>query len=239
MDRKQLLSLGAVLIGAGVIGLASSIFGWVFDFSIWQLWPVTVVAAGLLLTAPAVFVRNKRGMAVFYILGLPAITTGLILLWSSVFRWWDIWSVLWPLEVISVAIGCVLAAIKAKANWLLVPAIIIGANGAILQFCAITGWWGSWAVLWAVEPIAVGISLLTLNAKKASRALMTVGLVFCAVGTVGLLQGLAFASLSVLRPLWWLWRWVAPGTVILLGIVLLVGGLSRKEVAPKLQTAAE
>lgn len=225
MSRRLMLGIGATLVVVGVVALASSTLGLLFGFRIWRLWPVIVIATGLLVTAPAVFVPNRRGLGVLYVLGLPIVTTGVLLLVASVSRQWDIWSVLWPLEVLSVAAGCLLASIKARAHWLLVPAIIIGANGLILQFCAMTGWWHAWAVLWAVEPIAVGISLLTLNTRRPSRGLLTAGLVFCAVGAVGLMAGIAAASLSALRPLWWLWRWLAPSAVILLGAGLIGAGL--------------
>jgi len=225
MNRKLVMGIGAVLVVVGVVALASTLLGLLFGFRIWQLWPLVVVTAGLLVTAPAVFVRNRRRLSALYVLGLPIVTTGVLLLFASVFRWSDVWSILWPLELLSVAAGCLLAAVKAKAHWLLVPAIIIGANGLILQFCAITGWWHAWAVLWAVEPVAVGISLLTLNTHRPNRGLLTTGLIFCAIGAIGSMSGIAIASLSALRPLWWLLRWLAPATVILLGAGLLGAGL--------------
>ncbi len=239
MNRKLMLGIGAMLIAVGAVSLASSVLGLLFGFRIWQLWPLIIITAGLLVTAPAIFVRNSRGLGVLFVLGLPIVTTGVLLLFASVFRWRNVWSVLWPLEVLSVAAGCLLAAIKARAHWLLVPAIIIGANGLILQFCAITGWWHAWAVLWAVEPIAVGISLLTLNAKRPSRGLRTTGLVFCAFGAVGSMGGMAIASLSALRPLWWLWRWLAPATVILIGAGLVLWGTTRKGAVPDVPVPAE
>ncbi len=244
MNRKLMTGIGATLVVVGVIALASSVFGLLFGFRIWQLWPLVVITAGLLVTAPAVFVRNRRGLGALYVLGLPIVTTGVLLLFASVFRWRNVWSILWPLEVLSVAVGCLLAAIKAKAHWLLVPAIIIGANGLILQFCAITGWWHAWAVLWAVEPIAVGISLLTVNTRRPSRGLLTTGLVFCAIGAIGSMAGVATASLSALRPLWWLLRWLAPATVILLSAGLLGAGLvfwgtTRSGVVPDVPVPAE
>ncbi len=236
--------IGATLVVVGVVVLASSVLGLLFGFRIWQLWPFVVIAAGLLVTAPAVFVRNRRGPGALYVLGLPVVTTGVLLLFASVFRRWHVWSILWPLEVLSVAVGCLLAAIKAKAHWLLVPATIIGANGLILQFCAITGWWHAWAVLWAVEPIAVGISLLTLNTRRPGRGLRMTGLVFCAIGAIGLTAGTAIASLSALRLLWWLWRWLAPATVILLGAGLIgacvvLWGTTHKGAGPDVPVPAE
>jgi len=239
MNRKLMLGSGAVLVVVGVVALASSVLGLLFGFRIWQLWPLVVIAAGLLVTAPAVFVRNRRGLGALYVLGLPIVTTGVLLLFAGVFRWSDVWSILWPLEVLSVAVGCLLAAIKAKAHWLLVPAIIIGANGLLLQFCAITGWWHAWAVLWAGEPIALGISLLTLNTRRPGRGLLTTGLVFCAIGAIGSMAGVAIASLSVLRPLWWLLRWLAPATVILVGACLVFWGTTRKGAVPDVPVPAE
>lgn len=239
MNSKLMLGVGAMLVVVGVLALASSVLGIVFGFRIWQLWPLIVITAGLLMTAPAIFVRNRPLLSGLYILGLPTITTGVLLLFSSVFHWWEVWSLLWPLEVLSVALGCLLTAIKQKAPWLMVPAIIIGANGMILQFCTLTGWWRAWAVLWAVEPIAIGISLLTLNTRRHSRGLLTTGLVFCAIGALGFFEGMAIASLSALRPLWQLWRWLTPITIILIGAGLIIWNLMKKDTLPEAPVPAE
>ena len=70
---------------------------------------------------------------------------------------------------------------------LIVPAIIIGVNGLIFQFCALTGWWSAWAVLWAMEPLSVGLALLALNTKLHKRGLFLAGVILCSVAALGLI----------------------------------------------------
>lgn len=235
MNRKLAFGLGLALIVVGLASLAFSAFGVLFHFRFWQLWPIFVIAAGLSMVLPGLFAR-KRGWGWLLIPGMPILTTGGILLVASVLRWWDVWSVFWPLEVISAGLGFALAAWKTQTLGVWVPAILIGANGFALQFCAVTGWWGAWATLWAIEPVALGLALLILNTQHHTRGLLTTGLALCALGVLGFLQSLAVVSVMALRPLWRIWRWTGPLTVIIGGFILLVWGFVRK--SPGAQTGA-
>jgi hypothetical protein len=237
MDRRGLVGIGVLMVLVGVVALAAGVLNLAFGFRVWHLWPLVVIATGLLLILPVLLHPDRPKLSGLLILGLPTLTTGGILLIASVTRWWRVWSVLWPLEVISVALGFVLTAVRAKRSWLLVPAVIIGANGFVLQFCAATGWWRAWAFLWAVEPIALGISLLLLNARRHSRGMLTAGLALCAIGTVGLFESLALYSLATLGPLWRILRWLTPVGFISGGVVLIIWAIitrtrSQAEAAP-------
>lgn len=239
MNKQLSIGVGLALILVGVATLAASMLNLFLGFRIWHLWPVTVLALGLLTTVPPLFSARKPRLGWLFIPGLPILTTGVILLLASVLRWWRFWSVLWPLEVISLALGFLFAALKTRHHWLLAPAILIGANGLVLQFCATTGWWRAWSVLWTIEPLAVGLALLTLNVRHPSRALLTTGLVFCALGAFGFLESLAITSMLGLRRLWWLWRWMAPLTVILIGGGLLAWSLVHREPASRPKVLVE
>jgi hypothetical protein len=49
----------------------------------------------------------------------------------------------------------------ALANpWLLIPAGILLGNSLILAYSALTGLWWQWAILWPLEPIVIGVSIL-------------------------------------------------------------------------------
>ncbi|NIV37763.1 MAG: hypothetical protein GWN58_52620, partial [Anaerolineae bacterium] len=63
---------------------------------------------------------------------------------ASVFNVWSVWAWLWPMELISLAMGFLFAAIYMRLIWLIIPATIIGLNGMVFQFCAITGLWHWW-----------------------------------------------------------------------------------------------
>ncbi len=228
MNKRLTISVGLGLIFFGTMALASGLLGVLFDFRIWHLWPIIVILAGLGIVLPATLGKQGTKLGWLYILGLPTLTTGAILLVASVLRWWRIWATLWPLVVIGTALGFLLAALRARSRGLFVPALLIGANGLCLQFCAVTGWWRAWAVLWAVEPIAIGIAILILNSRRHSRRWQTVGLISCAIGALGFLEASSAVALASIAPLWLLWRWLTPITLILIGAGLLLWQMPRR-----------
>jgi hypothetical protein len=233
MSKQLSIVISIVLIMVGLLALAFSLAGPVFGFRIWQLWPLAVVTAGALFVLPPLLVRGKRGLGGLFIPGMPILTTGTLLLFASVFRLWDVWEWLWPQEVLALALGFLFAAIYMRNVWLLIPAIVVGANGALMQFCAITGFWRVWAVMWAIEPLSVGLALLAVHVRRRSAGLLVAGVALCALAVVGAVESLAIVSLSAIFPAWWLWRWVGPVTFILAGVGLLVWGFVRRSPVPR------
>lgn len=234
MNRRVSIVMSLVLIFIGIVTLAFSLAGPIFGFGMWRLWPLVVVIAGLLFVLPPLLVRGKRGLGGLFIPGMPILITGLILLLASVFRHWDVWAWLWPQEVLAVALGFLLAAIYMRVIWLLIPAIVVGLNGLLLQFCAITGLWEVWAVLWTIEPLSVGLALLAVNFRRRSAGLLLAGVTMCALAGVGVVESLAILFLSAIFPVWWLWRWIGPVTLIITGAALLIWGLISRSPAPRL-----
>ncbi|MGD8624984.1 MAG: hypothetical protein PVJ34_10635 [Anaerolineae bacterium] len=219
-----LLLLGGLLLTTSVI---SSLFGLNLMGFVWRLWPLTVLGVGLALVVPPVVVRGKRGLGAMFIPGLPVLTTGGLLLLASVFDAWQVWAWLWPLELISLATGFVLAAIYMGNVWLAFPAVIIGLNGMVFQFCAITGLWGWWSVLWVVEPLSIGLAFLLAGVATHKSALTVVGLSFCAAAGAGLL--LMLTVLGAWGPV----RWLGPALIIVAGVLLLAWGLIKPIVQPR------
>lgn len=223
MGKQGSLIVGGGLIMAGLFFLGANLAGMVFGFRLWQLWPLIVVAAGWAFVLPPLLARGRRGLGGMFIPGLPVLTTGAILLFASVFPRWNLWRWLWPWEVIGAALGLAFAAFWMRVPWLLFPAIIVGANGLLLQFCAITGWWQVWAVLWVIEPLAVGVALLVIDPAKASAGRRKAGIILCALAVLGLGLSFAGAFLSAFIPVWWVWRWIVALSLILAGVWLLLG----------------
>jgi hypothetical protein len=232
MNKPLSIMTSMGLIFVGMITLIFSLVGPVFGFGVWQLWPLIVIAAGLLFVLPPLLVRGKRGLGALFIPGMPILATGGILLFASVFRHWDVWAWLWPQEVLAVAAGFLFAAIYARVIWLLIPAIIIGLNALLFQFCAITGLWEVWWVLWTIEPLSVGLALLAVNLKQRSTGLLTAGVAMCLLAGVGVVESVVIRIISAFFPVWWLWQWTGPVTLILIGVALLVWGLTRRSPAP-------
>jgi hypothetical protein len=218
-----LVGIGCVLVGC--LGLFATQLAPLVGLDLWRwgpwrLWPLFVIGPGLGLVVVALVAR-RRGWATLFIPGLPILVTGSILMMGSLFNYWSIWTWLWPAEVLALALGFLLAALRMRSVWLAVPGIIVGLNGVVFQFCAITGLWESWAVLWAVEPLAVGLALLVAGAVKRSGGLVTAGLILCG------LAGLSVMGMTmILSGFWWL-NTIGAGFLIIIGLLILIWGLIR------------
>jgi len=237
MSRRFSILAGVTLVLLGGISLAFTLVmpllgASVWMWGAWRLWPLLIVVAGLLFMAAPLLTRGRRGLGALFIPGVPILVNGGILLFASVFDAWHAWEWLWPLELLSVAVGFALAALHTRAVWLLFPAIVVGANGLLLQFCTITGLWESWAVLWTVEPLSVGLAFLIVNLKQRSRGLFIAGAILCAVAAVGLI------GMTPLFPGWVLINALGPGLLVLIGLLVLVNGLRRRP-TPELPLNAE
>lgn len=236
MQRLFSIILGVGLIVAGVVTLALNLALPLWNIHLigaWRLWPLAVVAVGLLFTLPPVLVSGQRGLGALFIPGLPVLATGGILLLGSLFNRWGVWHWLWPVEVLAVAAGFILAAGYLRVVWLLIPAIFIGLNGLVLQFCAVTGWWSAWQVLWTVEPLAVGLVLCLVAFKTRSAAVFAVALTVCALSGVA-----ALGMLALFSGLWRLGFTLSAVGLILLGIALLVWNVIGPRPAPPTQAPA-
>jgi hypothetical protein len=232
MTRRTSLSAGCALIGIGLIALVFSLLAPLLGLRmwhmlrVWRLWPLAIMGVGLGFVLPPFLYPTRRGLGGLFIPGVPILTTGSVLLLTSVLGWWGGWAWLWPLEVLSVAAGFVLAALWLRVIWLLIPATIIGANGLLFQFCAVTGLWEVWAVMWAIEPLSVGLSLLFIGAVKRRRGLMTAGILLCAIGGTAVFGMSAIMSAAWLTRWLWIARAIIPLWIILAGGLLVAWGLS-------------
>lgn len=165
-ERLIPLVIGFGLIVIGIFSLAGNLL---LRLEAWRLWPITVILLGLALSAPGFWGLRRRGLGSFFIPGILVLTTGIILLATSLTNRWDVWAIAWPLEVIALALGFSLAAIFMRLPALAIPAFILGINGLLLAFCSLTGLWQAWALLWPVEPLSVGLGLLVLSYFKRSH----------------------------------------------------------------------
>jgi hypothetical protein len=224
-----LVGIALILLGALAlaVNLAMPILGpEVCRYLAVRFGPPVVFGLGLALMLLPLLARGRRGLGALFIPGMPVLTTGVILLFTSTFHVWGAWEWLWPLEVSSLAWGFLFAAVWMRSIWLLIPAIIIGANGIVLQACALTGLWGAWAVLWTVEPLAIGLALLAVGAAKRLGGLVLAGTIHCGLAGVGL----------VVMSLVGLGGWLSnlAGLVILIGVggLLVVRGVVSREVSP-------
>jgi hypothetical protein len=236
MQKKASVLIGVTLILLGVLALAGNLLIRSAGSGIVQglrAWPIFVVGAGLLFCIPPFLFPQQPGLSGLFVPGIPTLTTGVLLFIASVTGTWSIWAILWPLEVLSAAAAFVLMAVFLKVPWLMIPASILGFTGMVLQFCAVTGWWSSWAVLWTVEPFAVGLPLLLIGIARKIEGVKLAGIILCG------LAGVAFAAMSTfLVTSLWITRLIGPAVVLGLGIILVVSAIG-KHAANKTETTAK
>ncbi len=225
MQKKGSLFVGLFLIVLGVLSLAGNLglsLGRQMPHNIYQLWSVIVIGMGLLFVMPPFFAPDNRALGGLFIPGVPILVTGGILFTASVMNNWGIWAHAWPLVVIAEALGLALGAIFIRVIWLMIPALIVGFVGLALQFTALTGFWATWAVLWTLVPLALGVAFLIIGIKEHRETLTTVGMGFCGFA------GLAFAGLSIYPVGLKFANLIAPAIVILMGAMLIAIAFLKK-----------
>jgi hypothetical protein len=225
MDKRFSLLAGVALLLVGVLALASNVAASLFGLDTWHLWPLAVLSLGLLLVASPLLARGRRSLGALFIPGVPILTAGGALLFTSIFGVWGAWSRLWPLEVLALALGFLFAAVYTRARWLLIPTIVIGANGLLFQFCALTGWWGVWSVLWTIEPLSMGLALLVFGLSRRSTGLLVAGATLFGLGGAGLIGMTALVSLTTVWPGLWLLDLAGPLAIIAAGLLLVISSL--------------
>jgi hypothetical protein len=232
MNKRFSILVGITLILMGGLALAFNLVVPMLGLNIWywgawRLWPLLVVGCGLFFAVPPFLARGHRGLGGLFIPGVPILVTGGILLYTSVFDAWRAWEWLWPLEVLGVAFGFLCAAIYMRSIWLLIPTFIVGANGGVLQFCALTDLWETWAVLWTVEPLALGLAFLVISAARRSVGLFMAGVILCGIAGFGLI------GMTAIMPTYWLLDLLGPALFISVGFMLLIWGVVRRSPSHK------
>ncbi|MFO7919164.1 MAG: hypothetical protein R6V13_13935 [Anaerolineae bacterium] len=159
-------------------------------------------------------------------IGILLIAFGGLFLAAEVTRGLALWGIslgwqgLWPFIVLLVGLAFWLPLLvwwgkRRTLVGLIVPGTIILFNGLILLYQNVTGDWESWTYVWALEPFAVGLSLLMLYALgERSSALLT------AAGIVG---GVGLVLFVILASIFGGWIQVlGPAVLIIVGLLLLI-----------------
>ncbi len=240
MNKRWLLIAGVGLVLLGGLALSSTILFRLFGVDVWgwwapwRFWPILVWGLGIFLVGTPLLMwvrgRRKPGLGGMFLPGFPILTTGSLLLAASVFDAWELWAWAWPLEIIALAVGFLAFALYAKVIWLWLPAIVIGANGLLFQFCALTGWWEVWAVMWTIEPLSLGIAFLVVNVKQRSKGLLISGLILCSIGALGFMMMMLLVPLGRFWPGHWLFSLMWPLFLIIAGAGLLAWSLRHRAI---------
>jgi hypothetical protein len=226
MERKmqKIFSLlaGLCLILMGVVFLAGNLLFPVIGLDVnwlqaWRLWPLIILGLGVFLTVLALTAVRKPGMGAIFIPASVVLTVGAICLYASLTGYYRVWVTAWPLVVLALALGFILAALASRIVWLLIPAIMVGLNGLVLAYCNTTGLWSAWSVLWAVEPLGVGLVFLLISIKLRSWLMAGLGFLFGELAWMAVFSAVAVPFLGA-----WAARLIGPALLILAGGLLLV-----------------
>ncbi len=228
MQKNTSLLFGITLVILAFLALGGNLLARMGSggASAFHSWPLAVIGGGLLFCIPPFIFRQNKGLGGLFIPGLPVLTTGLLLFAASMTGHWSLWGIFWPLEVIGVAVGFVMAAIFLRVVWLTIPASIVGLTGLALQFCAVTGLWAAWAVLWTVVPFSVGLPLLLIGIFHKMDGVKLAGMIVIAFA------GLAFAAMAAIlgssSPVITIG---GPVLILTVGVIMIVSALFGKKIA--------
>jgi hypothetical protein len=227
MEKRTSRVSGILLVGLGGLALLHTtilpMLGW--DYGLWRFWPLLLGGLGLSLIALPFVYQQRRGLKALFIPGMPILVISSLLLWGSLFNGWGIWDYFWPMVVIGVAMGFFATAVFMRNIWFMIPAIIIGVNGLIFQFCALTNLWELWSIFWTAEPLAVGLALIV--ASRGERpGLMRAGLI------LSVLAAIFFSMMSFLLSGWV--SVVGASLLILTGLGFLARGRGQLFLAEKM-----
>jgi hypothetical protein len=227
MQKKVALLFGVTLVALALLMLVGNLLTGITDNNVFHTgfhtWPLAVIGVGLLFCVPPIIFREQKGLGGLFIPGLPLLTTGCLLFVSSITSNWALWGKLWPLEIIGLSLGFVMATIFLRVIWLMLPASIVGLTGLVLLFCSLTGFWVSWAVLWTVIPLSVGLPLLLIGIFQQHDGVKLAGLI------VSGFAGLAFTAMSaVIASSSWITKLGGPVIIFLLGVFMIGSTMFRK-----------
>ncbi|MBN1440305.1 MAG: hypothetical protein JW929_12935 [Anaerolineales bacterium] len=220
MNQKVSTMIGTILILLGGLFLLVNAAFQAAGFWIWRTWPLFIVGGGAMFMLVPLFYRAQTWTGVFFIPGTLILAAGLLLLFSSIGRQWDIWSWGWSLIVVALAAGLVLAARTTRILWMGVPAILLGATGLILLYCAVTGNWSDWVWLWGFEVAAVGGMILAIGCLAKNLIVRTVGWAFVGFGAFAATAMMALTGRNS-QTMYFL----SAAVLIVGGIALIAGGL--------------
>lgn len=139
---------------------------------------------------------------------------------------WGIFDFSWPLFVVLPGLLFLGLAFfgDSKIAGLVVPGALIAGTGAILWVQDITDHWESWAYVWTLYPVFLGLALMFLGRRTNSRDTEKTGRGFVAWGTVAFLIGFAFFELLIFGGLGGLGSVLLPLVLIGIGVMMLTGG---------------
>jgi hypothetical protein len=139
---------------------------------------------------------------------------------------WGIFGISWPLFVVIPGLVFLGLAVFGdhKLAGFIVPGAIVTGTGGILWVQNATGHWESWAYVWTLYPVFLGLALMFLGRRTNSQNTEKTGRGFVTWGAVAFLIGFAFFEVMIFGGLAGLGSVLLPLILIGIGVMMLTGG---------------
>ncbi len=141
-------------------------------------------------------VREHDGRPV---LALGLIALGILVFFGQLTGLGGMFSTLWPLLVVVPGLAFLYFAYTGDKHvaGLAVPGTVITGTGLILFYQNITGHWASWAYIWTLYPLFVGLALRFMAQRTGDEGTQKASSILMRIGAVGFIIGAIFFELMI------------------------------------------
>lgn len=139
---------------------------------------------------------------------------------------WNFFGEMWPLFIAGfggIFLAIALFGSRALSGFIF-PGMIITGTGAILTFQALTDRWESWAYMWTLYPVFVGLGLIFQGMRTDNADEVKVGRAMSFGGLMGFIVMSTLFEVVFFESAWGLNRWMMPLMLIGVGAFLLTRG---------------
>ena len=169
-------------------------------------------------------VRDQRNtVGAFLLIGL-----GVLFLVGQIFNinFWSIVGFSWPVFVLIPGVIFLALAFAGdrKMSGFIFPGAFVTGTGAILWYQNVTNNWQSWAYIWTLYPVFLGLALIFNGRRNGKEKEITTGRGFVTYGMIAFLAGAAFFELAIFGANSALTSWIVPLVLIGVGGYLLLSG---------------
>jgi len=159
---------------------------------------------------------------------LILIGLGLLFLIGQIFNvnFWSILGFSWPVFILIPGVIFLALALTGdkKMSGFVFPGAFITGTGAILWYQNATDHWESWAYIWTLYPVFLGLALIFHGQRMGKENDIRTGRGFLQFGMIAFLVGAAFFELVIFGSSSLLTHWIVPLALIGVGGYMLATG---------------
>lgn len=133
------------------------------------------------------------------VMALGLIAVGVMVLIGQLTGFGGMIGSLWPMFVILPGLAFLYFAYTGDKNvaGLAVPGTVITGTGLILFYQNVTGHWESWAYIWTLYPLFVGLALNFMSQRTGDDGTQKASRILMRIGAIGFIIGVIFFELII------------------------------------------